>query len=1325
MAKKIAIFSKNIPNIPNNNSHNNNNINKKTENKANEEFRKSLKSELLKIDEKKNTKTTSNNNISHNTNSNNSNNTKDFNQKNKLQNKISMYEKSSESKPAFNKDNKKFEIKKKENESKEKNKQSNNKNNETKISAADKIHFYNTGGGKKSEAKTTHDKNTLESNLNEKENDAKLSTADKINNLNNNKKEEPKFNSFSTNKKEEPKIHRISINKKEEPKINSFSINKKEEPKISSFSINKKEEEPKALTDRINIYNKRKTINEQKIIPKEKNGIKTIKNENEPKTNFLDIVNKFSNNNVNKKDKESEQKIVTNKNNISNNNISNNNNKNVSSVKDLINQINNNKNDKKEDDKDINEYRKVQTITDDNKVFKKMNLSNDSNTNTNANANKISNDTTYKSNTIIKKTINIENNINNNLNINQEEETIIESNNTPKASNKNNLFNSPSTTQRTASTFSNLSNFSNFSNNQNEFDEIGEIFLNFESIKESVVNNTFCMGFFITSFNMDNPQLIENTTELDSDCGHNLCTNSLAIKPEIIFRYPQKDTNDFEISELGASICFPNGIKLCYAKNENHVRALKNYSSVLTNQVGKRYYMITYHYYLKIRNDEFNTNTDYFSSLDDQLVENFNTCEYIYIPYCLALLTKYPYCNQVDKCLESLRFTLENYDRNPSEIYDLIIYYLKSIPVPPIGTKLFFPIPYYSDLISINHPFYKDIILFGDNPVILLEYLTPDEITIIFRLLIFEQKIIIVGNNYDYISQLTYNFILLLYPLQWVHTYISILTEKMVKYLQSFLPFFFGIHISLYELTSNILESIKENIFIFDLNKHTFEMNTFPNLNTKNIIKKINEIVPQLPKNIYNNMTFGLGILKSYYDKKKDQRNFNLYNMEEMAPLNTKIKQVFIQTFLEILYDYKNFLSMINNKPIFNTNGLVEKRPKNESSFYKELTETQLFQMFIQNNPVNVSKNNETFFEEQLEIYLNLKTKTDFREAYINNSSILCDIYKHYIIKLDSFEHNSSNNSYKNYIENNEEDTLFAYKKKMKQKNSQYDIYFKPNVIMKVNKRVITNKVVLETKKIPGQYNFYVIPNQEFNFEELKRKKSTRGPPRVTNSDNTNKKNNQKNAKELSQDQLDDIKENIVDILTKIFKNEEISDIEESKTLIMNSIKTDYGKELYINILYQNNNISNESSFHFLKDIIYKSIIQMPKNINKEDPILVYYVKLLKCCNNFRKKDNKKFIYLSDALFPKLKKIQILEKIEFWEKWGNLEITDQSKDNISEDEKWVISLDNIKLAMIKIGFNKTIIYSIVANLAKNNIKEETVFLKYMRKVVEELQIFKI
>ena len=130
----------------------------------------------------------------------------------------------------------------------------------------------------------------------------------------------------------------------------------------------------------------------------------------------------------------------------------------------------------------------------------------------------------------------------------------------------------------------------------------------------------------------------------------------------------------------------------------------------------------------------------------------------------------------------------------------------------------------------------------------------------------------------------------------------------------------------------------------------------------------------------------------------------------------------------------------------------------------------------------------------------------------------------------------------------------------------------------------------MEYNKIPSKYNFYIIPNQEFNFEVEKRNKSIR----IKSTTIKNLKNVKKiKENELTQEEKDDIKENIIDVLTKIFKNEQIPDIEENKKLIMDSLSSDYGRDLYTNILYQNNNISNESSFQFLKDIIYKSIIKI------------------------------------------------------------------------------------------------------------------------------------
>ena len=174
----------------------------------------------------------------------------------------------------------------------------------------------------------------------------------------------------------------------------------------------------------------------------------------------------------------------------------------------------------------------------------------------------------------------------------------------------------------------------------------------------------------------------------------------------------------------------------------------------------------------------------------------------------------------------------------------------------------------------------------------------------------------------------------------------------------------------------------------------------------------------------------------------------------------------------------------------------------------------------------------------------------------------------------------------------------------------------------------------------------------------------------------------------------------------------------------MDSLDTNYGKELYTSILYKNNNISNESSFKFLKDIIYRSIMKMVNLKNKEDTSITYIVKLIKSCNNFRKEENKKFIYLSDVLYKKFQKIQILEWSEFWKHWAEIDFEDQKNEKISMDEKWTKGLDDIEKTMIKMGFNKTMVYSTVANLAKENIKEETVFLKHMRKVVENLKIFK-
>ena len=834
-----------------------------------------------------------------------------------------------------------------------------------------------------------------------------------------------------------------------------------------------------------------------------------------------------------------------------------------------------------------------------------------------------------------------------------------------------------------------------------------EIFLSKEILPESDINETFTMAFFISTFNFKQPKVIDKSDELAADCGHSFCSSLPAIVPEIFARYPEKDTKDFEISDLGASICFPNGIKICFEKNEMHVNGLKNYSSILTNQVGKRYFICTYHLYFKYSYEEFMKEYEYGNSIDKTLLQAIRV-KSIYIPFCICLLSKYPFFTQMEKCLESLRFTIANHRINPSEIYKLLVYLTKSVPIPPVGTRINFPLPYYPDFISINQPKYKDIFLFGDNPSIILEYLSVEEIIIILRLLLFEQKVLLVGNNYDIISQIAFNFSVLLYPMQWVHTFIPIMTQKMMKYLDSFLPFFNGMHISLYELASGIFEDIKENIFIFDFNKHNFEMNTFPNLNSKNIIKKINELIPQFPKNTLNNLTFGLGVVKAYLDKSKNSNTKNNFNStEENLGINIKIKQVFIQAFIEILYDYKSYLSLINEKPIFNTKAMLEKKPKGDYKFYKELTETQLFQVFIQNNPVN--KKADTFFEEQLEIYENLKEKKEFKEEFINNYNITCEINEDYFITPEILENFDIKGNKKIKIQENLKGD--EYKKILRKKYLKYDTYFKQKSILKFNKLIINDKLDFDNNKIDKNIICYIIPNTKFNFEKEKRRKTIKRKSLLIN----------KLGEELTPEVKDEIRENISDVITKIFKNDVISDPDESLKSVLDSLNSNYGIDLYINSLYKNKGILYKETFEFLDELIFSSINKILNNpkISKEKKMF-YFLRLIKCCDNFTK-DGKS---LTEILYPKLDKIQMINDFNFWKEYAKLYIEDNCSKNMTNDDKWIECLNKIEKIMPMMGLKKTMIYSTLADIGKNNI-EESKFSDLMKEVISRLKIYEV
>ena len=310
-------------------------------------------------------------------------------------------------------------------------------------------------------------------------------------------------------------------------------------------------------------------------------------------------------------------------------------------------------------------------------------------------------------------------------------------------------------------------------------------------IKEIVENNSFCEGFFISSFSTDKGNVIENSEDFLSTCGHEKCSELPAMQPEVIYKYPPKDTQSININNLAASICFPSGIKICYGE-ETNIPIIPNYGSIMTNQKGDRFYLMTYHFYYRLLSSQLTNKyqmypikyqtmklcTDFYDKIakDNKIekkitkklgdYEKLLNSEIVHIPFCLCLISRYPYFSQMGKCLESIKEVISSYKMKSQELNDLIVHIVKEIPIPPLNQEVQFTLPFLNNFISLKNVLLSDFCYLDQNLIPLLNLFSVENVISIFRLILFEKKIIFVDNEYCRLGGVINGFIGLLYPFQ-------------------------------------------------------------------------------------------------------------------------------------------------------------------------------------------------------------------------------------------------------------------------------------------------------------------------------------------------------------------------------------------------------------------------------------------------------------------------------------------------------------------------------------------------------------------------------
>ena len=120
----------------------------------------------------------------------------------------------------------------------------------------------------------------------------------------------------------------------------------------------------------------------------------------------------------------------------------------------------------------------------------------------------------------------------------------------------------------------------------------------------------------------------------------------------------------------------------------------------------------------------------------------------------------------------------------------LISYIVDSIPAPSMNSKILFPLPYHYEFLEIQPSYFKDIRDFGSDPLIIFNNLSCKELIYTLSLLIFEQKILVVGEDFDVISEFMLNIISLIYPFEYNDAFIPILSECVIQIVRWFFAFF-------------------------------------------------------------------------------------------------------------------------------------------------------------------------------------------------------------------------------------------------------------------------------------------------------------------------------------------------------------------------------------------------------------------------------------------------------------------------------------------------------------------------------------------------------
>ncbi|XP_061573775.1 DENN domain-containing protein 4B-like [Cololabis saira] len=427
--------------------------------------------------------------------------------------------------------------------------------------------------------------------------------------------------------------------------------------------------------------------------------------------------------------------------------------------------------------------------------------------------------------------------------------------------------------------------------------------------------------------------------------------NALVFEAGLISRYPQQDLDSFPLPESVPVFCLPMGVTVeSWPPNSKY--QLPVFSTfVLTSACGDKVYGAAIQFYESFSADQLTERQCVRLGLLSVVDRRPIAGRTLHAKKSICVLSHWPFFTVFQKFLTFVyRYSISGPHVLPLEKH--VSSFMHNVPFPsPQRPRILVQLSPYDNLL-LCQPVSSPLQLSGASFLKLLQNLGPDNSCTLLLAVLTEHKLLLHSLRPDVLTAVSEALVSMSFPLRWLCPYIPLCPLQMADVLLAPMPFIVGVHSSYFDLYDPPAE-----VLCVDLDTNTIFQSEVKNpLSWRSLLRKPVKSLFHTLSSLYRTLEkicspgqeeATLEFLLTDYDQ--------IYRRQKQLEL--EIQEAFLRFMSCLLRGYRSFLLPITTAPsdtatdcssLFNLQGFLKSRDRNQQKFYTQMSRTQMFTQFIE-----------------------------------------------------------------------------------------------------------------------------------------------------------------------------------------------------------------------------------------------------------------------------------------------------------------------------------------------------------------------------------------